>query len=72
MHSEQPKDHLSSIDPAAETIRSLPAWPDAALFHLARSVAGELIRRDLPQPAALPIVTATYALTGQSVEVDRL
>ena len=55
-----------SSDPAKEVIRSLATWPDADLFRLARAVAGELLRRELPQPAALPIVAATYAAVGAS------
>jgi hypothetical protein len=49
------------IDPAGETIRSLPYWPDGELFRLARDLAGELTRRQLPTPAALPAAQATYA-----------
>ena len=35
-------------DPAEETIRALKVWPDRALFALARGLAGELLRRQLP------------------------
>jgi len=55
---------LPPVDPAEETLRGLPTWPDAALFRLARGVAGEILRRDLPQPAALPIVSAVYLSAG--------
>jgi hypothetical protein len=55
---------LTRIDPAEEAVRSLPTWPDSALFLLARGVAAELLRRQLPQPAALPIVDATFAAIG--------
>ncbi len=49
-------------DPAEETARGLPAWPDSALRKLARALSAELLRRHLPTPAALPVTLATYAV----------
>src|SRR5208282_1067403 len=51
-------------DPAGATIHSLQNWPDSELFRLARGLAGELTRRQLPTPAALPVAQATYAAIG--------
>jgi hypothetical protein len=48
-------------DPAEETVRGLPAWPDSALWKLARELSAELLRRQLPTPAALPVTFATCA-----------
>ncbi len=48
-------------DPAEETARGFPAWPDSALWNLARALSAELLRRQLPTPAALPVTFATYA-----------
>ena len=41
-------------DPAEETTRSLPTWPDSALCRLAHDLAAELDRRNLAPPATLP------------------
>ena len=51
-------------DPAGETIRSLRNWPDSELFRLARNLAGELSRRQLPPPVALPVAQVTCAMIG--------
>ena len=51
-------------DPAEETIVALELWPDSALFRLAHHLAGELLRRQLPTPAALPIAEITPAPIG--------
>jgi len=51
-------------DPVEEAIRSLRTYPDAALIRFVRAAAYELIRRDLPLPAAVPVVEAAYAGLG--------
>ena len=56
-------------DPVAEVIACLRNWPDADLIHLVRAGAYELIRRDLPLPAAVPIVQAAYQATAGEVPV---
>jgi hypothetical protein len=48
-------------DPTAETIRALAAWPDSALYRLARGLAGELNCRQLATPCALPVSEAAAA-----------
>ena len=40
---------------AGETIRSLSAWAESDLLHLARAVGYELIRRGRAVPVALPV-----------------
>lgn len=55
---------LPAAEPSAEVIASLRMWPDRDLMHLVRAAACELIRRDLPLPAAVPIVEAGYAAVG--------
>ena len=47
-------------DPAEETARGFPAWPDSARWKLP-GLSAELLRRQLPTPAALPVTVATYA-----------
>jgi hypothetical protein len=54
-------------EPVEETIRALPAWPDAALLQLARHLGYELIRRGNAIPAALPI---GEAMAGMSAIAD--
>jgi hypothetical protein len=58
---------LPSIDPIEETVRSLPTWPDGAIFSLARAVVAELLRRQLPAPAALPVIEAAYLAVGSPI-----
>ena len=51
-------------DPAQEILAGLPAWPDTALYSLARGLSAELLRRQRPLPAALPVVAVAYAALG--------
>ena len=61
-----------SVTPVAETIRSLPAWPDESLWDLARAMGKELARRHAPQAVALPVIEVTYSLLGTSPIGDTL
>jgi hypothetical protein len=49
-------------DPATAVISSLHTWPDAELTELVRAAACELMARDHPLPAAVPIVEALAAI----------
>ena len=50
------KASLHSPDPIVlEVSRSLPNWPDRDLLDLAGAVARERLRRQLPEPVAVPI-----------------
>ena len=62
------KSLLPAEDPAGEVIRSLRTWPDQDLYHLARAVGYELIRRNRAMPAALPI-GEVMAVMGSEVAV---
>ena len=55
---------IEAPDPVAESLAAIPLWPDAALFALARAVAVELCRRDLPTPAALPVLDLACRATA--------
>lgn len=56
-------------DPAEEVIDSLRTWPDRDLYHLARAVGYELIRRGNALPVALPVGEATYTAMGGEISV---
>jgi hypothetical protein len=62
LYPKGPRPAAAKADPAELTIRSLQVWPDGELYQLARALATELRRRQLPTLAALPVTAVAIGL----------